>query len=273
MAKKKPAKFSTRSPNDPPLVVSTIPGTNMVHVDEISRISEAGLGFNRVMKVSGSTYKDCSTIVIIPSRDPFIHYRVVQAWDNLISPMNQKKAKIFVIGDEVGVAYTQTIKNILANPELSKWKYVMTMESDNLPPPDAHIRLLETIEDGKYDGVSGIYFTKGDVNMPMAYGDPDEYRRTGKLEFAPRDIRTALMRGHVMPVNGIAMGCSLYRMELFKQLPEPWFVTVSDLVNGAPQGFTQDLYFCKNAVMAGKTFGVDMRVRVSHMDLATGQLY
>lgn len=222
----------------------------------------------------GSTYQDSSTVIIVPSRDEKFHHRVVQSWQNLISPMNQKRAFIYTIGDEVGKAYTSMIANILADPNLSTWKYVMTLEADNLPPPDAHIRLLESIEEFKLDAVSGIYFTKGAINMPMAYGDPEVFRSTGVLDFRPLDIRTALTRGSVVEVNGIAMGCSLYRMDLFRQLAAPWFVTVADVIEGkGAQGFTQDLYFCQRARQAGKRFGVDMRVRVGHLDLNDGMVY
>ena len=236
--------------------------------------SLGGLGFERVQTLAGTTYKDSSTVILIPSRDEKFHFRVIQSWQNLIAPMNQKRAVIFTIGDEVGQAYTNMVQNILRDPNLSTWKYVMTLESDNLPPPDAHIRLLESIEQFGLDAVSGIYFTKGDINMPMAYGSPEEYKRTGVLDFKPLDIREALTKGQVVEVNGIAMGCSLYRMELFKQIPPPWFVTVNDIVPGkGAMGFTQDLYFCKHAREAGKRFGVDMRVRVGHLDLGTGVVY
>jgi hypothetical protein len=110
--------------------------------------------------------------------------------------------------------------------------------------------------------------------MPMAYGDPDEYARTGVLDFRPRDVRRALERGSVMPVNGIAMGCSLYRMDLFREIKAPWFVTCADVIpDKGPIGFTQDLYFCEQAVRAGKRFAVDMRVRVGHLDVQTGVVY
>lgn len=233
-----------------------------------------GLGFDRVKTLPGTTYLDNSTIVIVPSREKIFHYRVIAAWQSLIAPMNQKRAWLFCIGDEVGIAYDRLITDILANPELSKWKYVLTLEGDNLPPPDAHIRLLETIEAHKFDAVSGIYFTKGDLNMPMAYGDPAEYAATGVLDFRPRDIRAALERGHVMPVNGIAMGCALFRMDLFRQLPQPWFKTLNDFVPGkGTECFTQDLFFCRQAVNAGKRFAVDFRVRVGHLDLNTDIVY
>lgn len=243
--------------------------------DAAIKASLDGLGFERVQHVPGSTYRDNSTIIVVPSRENKFHVRVVQAWQSLIAPMNQKRAFVYVTNDEVGVAYTNMVKMFLGHPELSKWKYLMTLESDNLPPPDAHIRLLESIEEFKLDAVGGIYFTKGDINQPMCYGDPAEYAQTGKLDFRPRDIRAALAAGNaVVECNGVAMGCTLYRMDLFRQIDPPWFVTVSDVVEGkGPQGFTQDLFFCQRAKLAGKRFGVDLRVRVGHVDLETGTVF
>lgn len=249
-----------------------IPSAGQGSLNDLSKQLE-GVGFARAEVLPGSTYRDNSTVIIVPARDYMIDLRVSQTWQNLMAPMNQKRAMLFAVGDEVGVAYQRVVEQVLKDPELSKWKYIMTMETDNLQPPDAHIRLLETIEDGKFDGVSGIYFTKGEVNMGMAYGDPAAYEQTGVLEFGPRDIRAALAKGQVMEVNGIAQGCSLYRMDLFRQVEPPWFQTVNDIIDGSPQGFTQDLFFCRKARMAGKRFAVDMRVKVRHIDLVTGICY
>lgn len=237
------------------------------------RTRTEGRGFDTVLRVHGSTYRDQSTIVIMPSRVPMIHFRVAASLYGMMGPMNQKRAIILCIGDEVGVAYNRMIADILANPEHKQWKYIMTVESDNLPPPDAHKRLLETIESGMWDAVSGLYFTKGEVNMPMAYGDPKAFEETGVLDFTPRDVVHALSAGEVMPVNGIAMGCALWRMDLFRSVPPPWFVTVSEVADGRAMAFTQDLYFCQTARKLGHRFAVDCRVRVGHMDLVTEEIY
>jgi hypothetical protein len=110
--------------------------------------------------------------------------------------------------------------------------------------------------------------------MPMAYGDPEEYARTGVLDFKPRDVREGLSKGYILPVNGIAMGCALWRMDLFRELEPPWFVTVADIIpEKGPQMFTQDLYFCNTAKKAGKSFAVDLRVKVGHMDVGSGVVY
>lgn len=261
---------------------------------ELSKVldgmSAPGLGFERVEHIPGSTYKDSSTVIVIPTRgkykmlDPIsrkeveveglIDKRVVSAWQGLIPPMNQKRAMLFTSGHEVGQAYDALIANILAHPALKDWRYILTLEDDNLPPPDAHIRLLESINWGNYDAVSALYFTKGDVNMPMAYGDPGEYTRTGVADFRPRDVRAALAAGQIMPVNGIAMGCALWKMSLFREIAAPWYMTLNDFIPGqGTVGMTQDLSFCQKAVTSGKRFAVDLRVKVGHLDVASGNIY
>ena len=252
----------------PPMMEITELATRMVEPQQSS-----GLGFDRVIAIPGSTYRDQSTIVVMPSRDARIHYRVVAGLQSLIAPMNHKRAMMFCIGDEVGIAYDNLITAILADAELSTYRYIMTIESDNLVPPDAQKRLTETIEAGMWDAVSGLYFTKGPVNMPMAYGDPAHFESTGDLEFRPRDVAACLAAGRVMPVNGIAMGCALWRMDLFRTMPKPWFVTVNDLMDGKAMGFTQDLWFCRQARLKGHRFAVDTRVKVGHLDITTGEVY
>jgi hypothetical protein len=201
----------------------------------------------------------------------------VQGLLGLMPVMNQARAMFFCEKDEVGVAYNKMIRAILDDPNFKSWDYVMTIEDDNIVPPDAHVRLCESIEFTGADAVSGLYFTKGDINAPMAYGNPDEYARTGVLDFKPfppEVIVSALSGGgHAMGVNGIAMGCALWKLSLFRDIPEPWFVTVSDVIDGAPRGYTQDLFFCERAVRAGKRFAVDFRVRVGHIDVNTGIVY
>lgn len=250
---------------------------DLLPAKDVARSVE-GLGFERIALIPGSTYRDNSTVVVIPTRgrdtDPSISPKWLSSFQNMIAPMNQKRAVLFACGHEVGRAYDALVDQVLGDAQLSTWKYVLTIEDDNIVPADAHVRLLEAIEAGPFDAVSGIYFTKGDVNMPMAYGDPDHFRRTGELEFRPRDVRAAIARGHVMEVNGIAMGCALWRMSLFREIAKPWFETLADVYpDKGPASGTQDLVFCGKARRAGKRFAVDFRVKVGHLDVKTGVVY
>lgn len=239
--------------------------------------TSVGLGFERIHLIPGSTYCDNSTIIVVPTRglphQPSLSAKWVQHFMSLLTPMNQKRAIFFASGHEVGRAYNEMIESILAHPEFSKWKYIFSIEDDNLVPIDAHIRLLESIEAGPFDAVGGLYFTKGDYNMVQCYGNPAEFAQTGVLDFRPRDIVSAIDAGQVVPCNGLAQGCTLYRMSLFRELPPPWFVTVSDVVGGAAKMMTQDLAFAERACRAGKRFACDTRVRVGHMDTSTGVVY
>lgn len=244
----------------------------MEPVEEVVRREQAGLGFDRVELLAGATFKDATTIIVVPTRG-LIHTQVIQAWDCMLAPMNQRRVKLYAKGFEVGDAYNKMIRMILDNPHLSTYRYVLSLEDDNLPPPDAHMKLIESIELGPFDAVGGLYFTKGDVNMPMAYGDPKKVE-PGSMDFAPRDVVEASKTGNVVEVNGVGMGCTLWRMDLFREFSPPWFVTVCELIDGkGGVGITQDLYFCERIRRAGKRIAVDLRVKVGHMDVETEIIY
>ena len=91
-------------------------------------------------------YKDCSTVIITPTKDGMVSIKVVESWMNLRFPLNNKFLRIFVTGQEVGDAYSQTIEMILNHPELSKYKYILTVEADNLPPVDGLLKLYENMD-------------------------------------------------------------------------------------------------------------------------------
>ena len=198
-------------------------------------------------------YEDCSTICIVPTRG-VITARVVQNWMGMMTPMNQKFSRMFIAGAEVGEAYNAAIAQILANPELSKWKYILTLEEDNLPPPDGLLKLYQSI--GNYGAVGGLYWTKGPDGQPMIYGDPAVL----PMNFLPQRP----LPDTTQECNGLGMGFTLFRLDLFKQMPGPWFKTLQ--VPGAC--YTQDLYFFEHAKRAGFRFACDTRVRVGHYSAA-----
>lgn len=203
-------------------------------------------------------YKDLSTICIIPTRG-MIHAKVVQSWWGLMTPMNQKFIRIFAIGMEVGVAYSSMIEQILANPILSQWKYILTLEEDNMPPPDGLLKLYENID--KYDVIGGLYWTKGELGQPMIYGDPNSI----PLNFVPQVPKPDT----IQPCNGLGMGFNLFKMDIFRdqRIPKPWFRTVQEYTPGVGiRGYTQDLYFYENIHKLGYKVACDTRVKVGHYD-------
>lgn len=230
--------------------------------------------FDRIETIHKSTYENCSTVIVAPTRGS-IHWKIVQSWHQLIAPMNQKRALLLCAGAEVADAYNTMVANVLAHPDLSTWKYLMCLEDDNLVPPDAHIRLLEAMRDNpEADGVGGIYFTKGDQGLPLALGDAARFAETGVLDFVPMDLAPALKEGRrYVEVNGLPQGCTLFKMDLFRYVPAPWFQSFSDITPFGAASFTQDLKFADRARRLGKRFFIDLRVKVGHLDVQTGIVY
>jgi hypothetical protein len=207
--------------------------------------------------VKGNTYRDLSTIWITPTRGS-LKPRVVSSWMGLMKPMNQPfVGPLFVEEDEVGIAYQKIFDMILDHPELSKWRYILSVEEDNLPPSDGLMKLYESIEKG-YDCVAGLYWTKGEAGQPMIYGNPAVMPRN----FVPQIPQPNTLQH----CNGLGMGFNLWRIESFKtklkDMPKPWFKTVQE----KGQQFTQDLFFYNNAAMHGYLVACDTRVKVGHLD-------
>jgi hypothetical protein len=207
----------------------------------------------------GSTYKDLSTVCLIPTRG-LISAKVVQSWLGLMTPMNQKFVRIFLEKMEVGDAYNNGIKMILDHPDLSKWKYILTLEEDNCPPPDGVLKLYEGM--AKFDAVGGLYWTKGEQGQPMIYGNVNELPKN----FVPQ----LPIPDSVQPCNGLGMGFTLFKLDMFKKVPAPWFRTLQEFVPGqGTRACTQDLYFFQEAAKHGYKFACDTRCRVGHYDSST----
>lgn len=208
------------------------------------------------------TYRDLSTIIVCPTRG-MIPARIVQSWQGMIRPMNQKVlGPIFMEGMEVGEAYNQVIRMILDNPELSKCKFILTIEEDNAPPADGLMKLYESID--TYDAVGGLYWTKGEGGQPMCYGNPN----TMPINFVPQIPQP----GAITPCNGLGMGFTLFRVEMLKDKRFEygnWFKTKQEVApDGSVQVYTQDLWFFQKARELGYKFACDARVRVGHYDMA-----
>lgn len=206
----------------------------------------------------GKTYRDLSTVCIIPTRG-LIPARVVQSWWAMFMPMNQKFTRLFSLAMEVGVAYSSMIEEILKNPELSKWKYILTMEEDNMPPVDGLLKLYEDMDD--YDVVGGLYWTKGEMGQPMIYGNP----KRKEMNFVPqKPIPDTLQE-----CNGLGMGFNLFKMDIFRdpRVPKPFFVSLQEwLPDKGVKAYSQDLYFYENIRKLGYKVACDTRVRVGHYD-------
>lgn len=221
----------------------------------------ANLEASRDRILRGNTYKNQRIIMVVPTRG-VIPAKVVQNWMGLMTPMNQPFMRLFVEKMEVGDAYNYALDQILSHPDLSKWEYILTVEEDNLPPPDGILKLIETMNDPrKFAAVGGLYWTKGDGGQPMIYGNP------GEGHFMPQPPTP----NAVQECRGLGMGFTLFRLAIFKdaRLRKPWFKTVQEYTPGqGGKAFTQDLWFFQNLQEFGYRVASDNRVLVGHYDMA-----
>lgn len=215
------------------------------------------------------SYADLSTVIVCPSRGK-IAAKVVGSWIALLRPMNQKVVgPLFGLGMAVDEAYNSLIELILAHPELATYKYLLTIEEDNTPPYDGLLKLYEAIEGKvngqKYDVVGGLYFTKGELGQPMIYGDPKVMPRN----FIPQKP----VADQIVEANGLGMGFSLFRLEMFKRIKKPWFKTQQEMTPEGLKAATQDLYFYSKAATEGYRFACDCRTKVGHYDFENDMLW
>jgi hypothetical protein len=209
--------------------------------------------------INSNTYRDLSTVWVTPAREGKLDMQVVfQSWLSMLMPMNQKVMRLGIANGEVGKAYEAAVEMILRDP--IQWKYMLTLETDNLPPREGLLKLYESIE--KFDAVGGLYWTKGEFGSPMIYGDPSK-----PGDFVPQVPEPdALQR-----CNGLGMGFTLFNLDMFRKIPQPWFVSTEGIVHDELP--TQDLFFFNKAAQAGYKFASDNRVRVGHIDFQTRKIW
>lgn len=219
----------------------------------VSGYHNADLAKTHSRLIKGGSWRRQRIIVVVPAATA-IPTKVALALWNLAFPPNNGVIRLATENVEVGEAYSQTIARVLAHPDLATWEYLLTVEHDNLPPPDGVLRLLERMEaHPEFAGVGGLYFTKGEGGVAQIWGDPTD----PILNFRPQPPD---LKGGLVECNGTGMGFNLWRLKLFKdeRLRRPWFKTESNC--------SQDLYFASDAKKCGYRFAVDCSVRVGHYD-------
>lgn len=293
-----------------------MPSVSVKTVDELLEQAHFRDSFKAMPQ--GDTFKDLSTICILPIPGPKtekkhlnckkcktlneyeswsfsgLHPIFVEAYKRLVKPMNVPFLEMMPSGYEVGDAYSKAIEMILANPSLNQFKFILTVEYDNIIPfiPNTQgplMMLYETMEKG-FDAVGGLYWTKGNPSMPLIYGDPKENRKSPagmfKVIFPSKKPKENGWRpgqvvsgewqdGDIIECNGMGMGFTLFKMDLFKdkRFKKPWFQTFSDHAKKGPRLYTQDLSYFEKFKKLGYRCAVDSRVKLGHLDFRSGVIY
>lgn len=206
--------------------------------------------------IEGGSWKKQRTVMLIPA-GPTIPTKVYISHRALVFPPNQSAHCMAAIGQEVGEAFSNSIQEIISNPEIGNWEYLLTIEHDNCPPADGLVKLIKRMEQyPELSCIGGLYWTKGPGGMPQIWGDPKDV-----TNFRPQPP----VPGQLVECCGTGMGFNLWRLKMFKdeRLRKPWFKTVA----GAEGVGTQDLYFWSDARKYGYRCAIDCDVLVGHYDL------
>jgi hypothetical protein len=231
--------------------------------DSTAGVHNSTLATSMSRIIEGGTWKRQRVVVILPSALTIPAKVALSHW-NLIFPPNQAVYRYLALGCEVGDAYTRALDEIMASPELSQWEYVLTLEHDNMPPPDGVIRLIKRMEERPdLHCIGGLYWTKGEGGVPQIWGDVKD----PVLNYRPQ----APEPGKLVECCGTGMGFNLWRMSMFRELakkPElrPLFETKCG-VNGVG---TQDLSFWSKVRPLGYRCAIDCDVLVGHHDHSSG---
>jgi hypothetical protein len=235
---------------------------------EIFTVAEGGfhnldLEKARSKVLAGGSWKRQRIIVLLPA-DKMMSTKVALTHWNLIFPPNNGVFRMLCLGLEVGDAYSKAIETVVKHPDLSQWEYILTVEADNMPPPDGVLMLCESMEaHPELHVVSGLYWTKGHGGCAQIWGDPKD----PVLNFRPQPPEIDKLQ----ECCGTGMGFALWRVSMFldKKLRTPWFKTTA----GREGCGTQDLYFWNDARKHGYRCAVDTRVRVGHYDVTNDMVW
>lgn len=227
-----------------------------------AQLIESGIHNREIQKstqriLEGGSWKKQRTIMLIPA-GPQIPTKVYLSHRSLIFPPNQPAHVMAAIGLEVGEAFSMSIAEIISNPELGQWEFLLTIEHDNCPPADGLVRLIKRMEEHpEFACIGGLYWTKGEGGVPQIWGDPKD----SVLNFRPQ----LPVDGQLVECCGTGMGFNLWRLKMFKddRLRKPWFKTVAGMEGVG----TQDLYFWGDARKYGYRCAIDCGVKVGHYDL------
>lgn len=171
----------------------------------------------------------------------------------------------FVRGYDVATA-----RNRIAQKAIDGgYDYVMMVDNDVTPKPDALVRLLSHGE----DVVTGYYAHRGNDNLYngrtcvcrvlQPNGTP-YFNYPLESEYTASEMEELKEAGGLVRIHGGGMGCILIRTSVFERMFYPWY----DWINYADENrgmLSEDLYFCEKLHAEEIPIYVDPNVPAGHM--------
>lgn len=183
---------------------------------------------------------------------------VMFAYHSMATPMNYNHYHLQLRGMEVGEA-----RNVFADHAIgSDCKYLFFWDEDVACPPQTLPELIYKMDHTPdAAAIGGVYCLKREPAEPLVF------RGNGNGPYW--DWKA----GEFFEVTGIGMGCTLVRVEVFKDLKRPWFKTeynYTKMLDGVAglESWTEDLWFCQRIMDTGKwKIYCDSSLLCTHYDM------
>jgi hypothetical protein len=227
----------------PPVLPSYEPPVAASLGETVAQVEQRflGVGHPKVLVVT-PTEKKPESDALLP-----VQQATVEGW-----PGEAERHYHCIYGMPVDQALNQAVLTALDHAMKVGTTHLLIIEDDTFPPPDGVERLLKH----GLDIVGGWY--------PWRKPGP---RKGTPIVLTPDGERATLddPDGTLREVYTIPTGFTLFRIEVFRRIPYPWFVTGVQL--------TQDSFFSQQAREAGFRLWCDTAVRCRHVDRDTGEAY
>lgn len=169
--------------------------------------------------------------------------------ENLIMPGNAETKIFNVYGRPVADAYNCAAQQAIEDN--ADW--MITVEDDTFPQEDAIIRLFQLAKNNPGCAI-GAWYPMRDKTLRGTH----IYLKNNTREYLESDEK-------IHEVYTLAMGCSIYPVEMFIKIPRPWFATTTMM--------TQDSFFSQQAREHGYKLLVDTSIKCTHRDRDTSDIY
>lgn len=190
------------------------------------------------------------------------------AFGRLAMPTNAKVESIAIKGKEVGEARDEVAKYLLTIPKKQRPKYLFFFGDDMIPQWDHLLRLWQGMEEGKWDVLSGLYFLKQEMAVPIIW-------RKGVPGWLKPDVHYTL--GESVWVDICGMDFVLIKTSLLEKMEKAgcreFFKTGPSKMGKNYVLHTEDVFFCEKAREVGARVGVHTGVRVPHYNHHDGICY
>ncbi len=212
-------------------------------------------------KIITGSHRRAHFLIAIPTLG-MVPIEFVIAFARLQMPVNAKANSMVVTKTEVAVA-----RNHVAEYALSmkpRPHYVIFIGDDMIPPWDGVIKLWQEMLTEKWDVLSGLYFIKQDLPIPIIW------RRDVPGYLEPFKHYTP---GEIVWVDICGMDFTIIKTEVFEKIEKPWFETGPGKIDGKLTYYTEDVFFCDKVRKAKLNIGVHTDIRVGHLFHKTGEVY